>query len=73
MVFLVSLASPDPAAVLVIVDVRPKLNAVANQTKGKGYEPVGAGTNYPHAALYFMNGASTYPVSCFLYHMRCMP
>jgi hypothetical protein len=51
------LASPDPARTLVIVDVRPKLNAVANQAKGKGYESAGVGTNYPAAALHFMNGA----------------
>jgi hypothetical protein len=49
-------ASPSPAQLLLIVDVRPKLNAVANQTQGKGYETVGPGTNYPFACLHFMSG-----------------
>ena len=45
-------ASDNKNAPLIIMDARPRRNAVANQAKGGGYEPK---SNYPNAELYFLN------------------
>ena len=45
-------ASKSPAMKLVIIDARPKLNARANKTQGKGFENTGAGTAYVAARLF---------------------
>lgn len=44
-------ATPSRAKVQ-IIDARPRVNAVANQAKGLGYEPAAA---YPMAVLSFLN------------------
>lgn len=46
-------ASRSPAPSLLILDARPKLNARANKTAGKGFENVGAGSPYPNCVLSF--------------------
>lgn len=48
-------ASKSPAMRLLITDARPKLNARANKTQGKGFENTGEGSAYPNCDLVFCN------------------
>ena len=48
-------ASRAPANKLLIADARPKLNARANKTQGKGFENTGSGSAYPNCELVFCN------------------
>lgn len=48
-------ASRRPLSKLLIVDARPKLNAQANRTQGKGYESTGASGSYENSVLQFMD------------------